>query len=124
MYRGAQGSQKSCGAMALPLAHPMTVLSVLTANLAGVLTSQSVGERFLGRSSGVPGKHQKDCRVYCSEGLHQVERNEKTDSGRSTWRDGDQNDSPRHVDDGESDHGEQSLIPFGDDETGISIRLD
>jgi len=53
--------------------------------------------------------------------LHKVESDKQADSGGTTWLDSDQDNRTGHIDYCETDHGEEGLIPFGDDETGISV---
>jgi len=54
--------------------------------------------------------------------LHEVESDKQADSGRTTWRDSDQDNRTGHVDYSECNHGKECLIPFGDDEPGISVH--
>ena len=53
--------------------------------------------------------------------MHEVERDEQPDSGRATRWNSNQDNRAGHVDNGESDHGKEGLIPFGDDESGVSV---
>jgi hypothetical protein len=55
--------------------------------------------------------------------LHEVESDEQADSGGATWWDSDQDNRTGHIDYSETDHGEEGLIPFGDNEPGVSVYM-
>jgi hypothetical protein len=119
MYRGAQSSQNSCGAMALPEAQPMSVYQKLTfwhryLN-ARSLTCDSICETLLGLTSGISREHQKDCWVHSGERLHEHECHEQANSGGSGGRYSDEDDVADNVDNGEANHCVNRLVPLGDD---------